>query len=127
MEIKKSHLAYVLDEHLRGHLWRAIQQWNAIGAQPLDVVRVGDTLDLPLGTLDPELLAWAEREGRLLVTLDKKTMIGHLRDHLDAGNHSPGVFIIRPGASVPDVREFLVLAAYASDPLDWRDFCRFIP
>jgi hypothetical protein len=61
-------LAFVLDEHLRGSLWRALQRWNLLGVDVLDVVRVGDPPDLPLGTSDPDLLAWAEREGRILVS-----------------------------------------------------------
>jgi hypothetical protein len=42
-------LRYVLDTHLRGPLWRAIQWHNSAGINPLDVVRVGDPSDLPLG------------------------------------------------------------------------------
>ncbi len=48
-------LRYVLDEHLRGPLWRAIQWHNSSGVYPLDVVRVGDPADLPLGMEDPAL------------------------------------------------------------------------
>ena len=39
-------LTYLLDEHLRGPLWRAIQRHNALGTDPLDAVRVGDVEDL---------------------------------------------------------------------------------
>jgi hypothetical protein len=40
-------LRYVLDEHLRGPLWRAIGRHNSAGVYPLDVLRVGDLADLP--------------------------------------------------------------------------------
>ena len=120
-------LRYVLDEHLRRALWKAIGRWNARSTPPLDAVRVGDPPDLPLSTLDPDILIWAEREGRILVSLDKKSLLVHLADHLRAGRHSPGIFLIRPGATIPDVLDFLVVAAYASDPDDWRDDARFIP
>ena len=40
-------LSFLLDEHLRGTLWRAIQHHNARGANPLDVVRVGDLDGIP--------------------------------------------------------------------------------
>jgi hypothetical protein len=53
-------LGYLLDENLRGILWRAVQRHNALGIFPLDVKRVGDSPDLPLGSLDAELLRWAE-------------------------------------------------------------------
>jgi hypothetical protein len=67
-------LNYVLDEDSRGPLWVAIRQHNARDTDPIDVVRVGDLPAIPLSTPDPVLLAWAEREGRILVSRDKKTM-----------------------------------------------------
>jgi hypothetical protein len=120
-------LAYVLDEHLRGALWRAISQWNARGIDPVDVVRVGDPPDLPLGTLDPDLLAWAEHAGRILVSRDRNTLVAHLGDHLRAGARSPGIFLIRPGGTLSQVLAMLVLAALSSDPADWRDAVTYIP
>jgi hypothetical protein len=120
-------LRYLLDEHLRGPLWRAIAWHNSRGSYPLDVVRVGDFPDLPLGTLDPDLLRWAQREARILVTHDPDTMPGHLADHLHAGEHSPGVFMIRPRSTLPAILSFLVDAAYASEPAEWQDRIHFIP
>ena len=118
---------YVLDEHLRGPLWRAIQWHNGRGVFPLDVVRVGDPADLPLGSEDPALLLWAEREQRLLVTHDPDTMPAHFADHLNAGRHSPGVFMIRPRSTLPQIVSFLVAAAYASEPAEWFDRLQYIP
>jgi hypothetical protein len=120
-------LRFVLDEQLRRVLWRAIQSHNGQGHLPIDVVRVGDPPDLPLGSLDPDILVWAEREGRILISLDRRTLPGHLADHLQAGNHSPGVLLVRPSASVPDVIEYLVMAAYAAQPAEYRDIYRYIP
>jgi hypothetical protein len=120
-------LRFVLDEHLRGPLWNAIRQHNARSPYPLDVVRVGDPVNLPLRTPDPDILLWAEREGRILVTSDKATVPGHLADHLRAGRNSAGVFVIRPGSNLPAVVSHLVLAAYASGPVDWEDRLVFIP
>jgi hypothetical protein len=120
-------LRYVLDEHLRGALWLALRRHNAVGAYPVDVVRVGDPADLPLGTADPDLLAWAEREQRIVVTRDWKTMPGHLANHLQAGHHSPGVCLLRPGHRLPDLVFALALAAYATDPAEWTDQVKFLP
>lgn len=74
-------LRFVRDEHLRGPLWRAIHRHNGVGVDPIDAVRVGDPPDLPLGSADPDILAWAEREGRVLVTQDWDTMVSHFWDH----------------------------------------------
>src|SRR4051812_7070345 len=119
--------SYVLDEHLRGPLWSALRRHNAGGTNVVDVVRVGDSPDLPLGTKDPDLLLWAERAGRVLVTRDATTMPGHLADHLARGHHSPGVFLLRPGHTLAELAFALVFMAYTTDPADVRDQTRFIP
>jgi hypothetical protein len=75
-------LRYVLDEHLRGPLWRASQQHDAAGAYPIDATRVGDPPDLPLGSADSFILVWAERQDRVVVSADYQTMPGHLKSHL---------------------------------------------
>jgi hypothetical protein len=120
-------LRYLLDEHLRGPLRRAVQWHNSRGSYPLDVVRVGDLADLQLGTGDPAILLWAEREERILVSHDRNTLARHLADHLEQGHHSPGIFIIRPYRSLPEIVSFLAEAAYASDPSEWRDRIVYIP
>src|SRR5262245_32601251 len=121
-------LRHVLDEHLRGALWSAIQAHNARGVDPIDVVQVGGPADLPLGTPDPDILLWAEREGRLFVTRDTNTVPGHLADHLASGHDSPGVLILRRlHVSVPQAVFALALIAHAGDPTDYVNCYRFIP
>ena len=120
-------LAFLLDEHLRGPLWTAIQRHNLSSEFRLDVVRVGDVADLGLGTLDGDLLPWAERERRILVTEDKRSMPQHLVSHLTAGHQSPGVFVVRSGCSWTEILEALVLIAYVGDPQDYADAVTFLP
>lgn len=120
-------LSFVLDEHYRGPLWRAIQSHNLRSSETLDVVRVGDLPELPVGSLDPEILLWAEQAGRILVTEDKSTMAGHLADHLQAGHHSPGVFTPRPRTTLVQVVAFLATAAYGSSASEWEGRVTFIP
>lgn len=120
-------LAYLLDEHLRGPLWWAIQRHNARNSGTIDAVRVGDPDGPSLGAGDPEILLWAEQNERILVTLDENSMPGHLINHLHAGHHSPGVFTIRPATNLPAVVEYLILAAFASDPQEWADRIAYVP
>jgi hypothetical protein len=120
-------LRFVLDEHFLGPLWRAIQHHNAGGAYPIDATRVGDPSDLPRGTPDPDLLIWAEREGRIIVTDDRNTLITFLAQHLQAGRHSPGVILVRPGFSLGQLLFELALIAHAGDPVYYADCHRFIP
>ena len=120
-------LAFVLDEQLRGPLWHAIGSHNMRGVHPIDAVRVGDSPDLPLGSLDPDILVWAEAHDRILVTKDEKTLKSYLAKHLQTGRHSPGVFIIRRGSTLAGVTFFLAVAAHASESADWRDQVVYIP
>src|SRR5438045_9127609 len=114
-------LAFLLDEHLRRRLWQAVESHNARGAHPIDAVRVGDPDDLALGSADPDILVWAEREGRILVSRDEATMKTYFAEHLQAGHHSPGLFLIRKGSALADVVLFLAAAAHATDPGAWHD------
>jgi hypothetical protein len=119
-------LLYLLDEHVRGLLWRHVQRHNAQGRPAIEAMRVGDPPDLQLGVLDPAMLIWAEREGRILISRDKASLVTHLRDHLAAGRHSPGIFLLRD-APLPEIVEFLACAAHASESAEWRDRVVFIP
>lgn len=120
-------LRYVLDENQRGLLWRAIVRHNQMNLHVLDVVRVGDPPDLPLGSVDAEVLLWCERENRILVTFDRTTMAGHLTVHLNGGRHAPGIFMLRRRSHLPQVVDHLALVAYASDAWEWQDRIEFIP
>jgi hypothetical protein len=119
-------LRFILDENLRGAPWWAIEHHNIRGVDLIDTLRVGDPSDLPLGSADPSILLWAEREGRVLVSFDRSTMPGHLNDHLAAGHGSPGVFLIRPRCRIPQLVAFLSLAAYAGDEAQWLDQITYI-
>ena len=120
-------LRFVLDENQRGPLWRAVIRHNQAGIYPLDVMRVGDLLDLPLGSTDPDILLWCEREDRILVSFDKTTLAGHLNNHLQSGHHSPGIFLLRRASRLSQVLAHLALVAHASDAWEWQDRIEFIP
>jgi hypothetical protein len=120
-------LAFLLDENLRGPLWNAILRHNTTGLDVLDATRVGDPSDLPLGSVDADILSWCERNGRILVSEDKHTLSGNLANHLAAQGHVPGILIVRPRSSIQSVLGMLVLIAHAGDPVDYRDRIDFVP
>ena len=119
-------LAFLLDENVRGRLQQAVERYNATANMPLDVIQVGAADDLPLGMSDPDVLLWIEREDRLLVSLDKNTLPGHLERHLAAGHHVPGILLIRRGTSIAPLVEYLVAVAYASDAEEWQDRIEYV-
>ena len=120
-------LALLLDEHLRGPLWTVVQRHNLTSELQLDVVRVGDVADLPLGISDADILSWAETENRILITEDRRTMAKHLDNHLKSDHHSPGIFVVRAGFLWAEVLEILVLVAHAGEPADYVDVVTFLP
>src|SRR4051812_10045832 len=107
---------FLLDENLPARLWSAVVRHNPPGLAPIDVIRVGDPPELPRGTQDPDILIWAEGADRILVSQDLSTLPLFLADHLRAGRHSPGIFLIRHGASLRAVVDCLILVAHASEP-----------
>jgi Domain of unknown function (DUF5615) len=113
-------IRFVLDEDVPAAVWQAVQDHNARGAYPLEVVQVGRLAALPKGTRDADLLIWAEQEGRVIVSRDRKTMTGHYADHLSAGRHSAGVLIISP-TRMDDLIAQLALIAHTDGPSDWFD------
>jgi hypothetical protein len=120
-------LAFLLDEHFRGPLWQTILSHNMHSANPIDVRRVGEDQAPRTGTRDDELLMWAERKSRILVTRDRNSMPGFLRLHLEAGRHSPGVLIVRDAANFASIIETLELIAHTADAIEYRDSIGFIP
>jgi hypothetical protein len=121
-------IAFVLDEHLRGKpIWHAIRRHHLVGGVPIDATRVGDPIDLPLGSSDPEILVWADRAGRIILTEDFQTFPAELAVHLLAGRSSPGVFVIRRRATVVAVLSWLELVVADDQPDTWRDQFLFIP
>lgn len=120
-------LRFLLDEHLRGPLWRAIVRHNARGGLLIDAVCVGDSPDLPLGSPDKAILLWSEREDRILVTEDVHTMAFYLAEHRQAGHHSPGVFMVGAGSSIKELVGHLELVAHAGNSSDYADTIVYVP
>src|SRR5258708_2352913 len=98
------------------------------GLEPtIDVLRIGDTLAPPLGTLDSEVLVAAEALGRVLVTNDRSTMPLHLVDHFIAGRHTAGVILMRQGFSLGRLAQEIVNLWAATTAEDWLDRTDYIP
>ncbi len=118
---------YLLDENLRGILWGAILVHNRRGLDRIDCVRVGEVEDLPRGSKDPAILRWAERENRVIVSLDKKTMPAHAKAHLERGRHLPGILLVRPHSSAKAVVHYLSIVVHATELEEWNGRIEFIP
>jgi hypothetical protein len=116
-------MRFLLDEQLSERYQQQLLRQNP----DLTVRSVGGTDAPPRGTLDPALLVWCEENNFLLVTNNRRSMPGHLRDHLDAGRHVPGILAIRRRAGIGDVMASLLLIAGVSLPDEFRDRIEYIP
>lgn len=93
----------------------------------MDVLAVGDSMAPAFGTPDRELLRWIEQTGYVLVSRNRRTLSGHLREHLDAGGHVPGIFLLRRRSSTGDIIEDLILIWEAGDAEEYQDRIEFLP
>jgi len=60
------------------------------------------------GMPDPDVLALAAQQGRVVVTSDLRTMPRHFGDFLEAHGHCPGVFLVKQTTPLAAVIEELV-------------------
>ena len=79
------------------------------------------------GVPDPEVLAFATRQNRILVTSDLKTMPRHFGDFLESNAQCAGVFLVNQRAPLADVIDALVLVWAASDAAEWKNRIVEIP
>lgn len=75
---------------------------------------------------DPEILALAAREGRILVTHDRKTMPRHFFEFITTAT-SAGVLIIPQHLSVAAAVNDLLLIWYATEAEEWINQIRSLP
>ena len=116
-------IRYLLDEHV-DPLYRT----ELLKREPsMTIWRIGILGAPPQGTLDPDILRWCEENFFILVTNNRKSMPGHLRDHLAEGQHVPGIFELNPNMSVGETIEELLLIWAASYPDEYRDRLSIYP
>ncbi len=93
----------------------------------LDLVRV---LDVGLRAVDdPTILAWAAREGRLVLTHDASTLIGYAYERVATGQVMPGIIVVRQDMAIGHVLEdlLLLLLIDASDEGEWNGQVIYLP
>jgi Domain of unknown function (DUF5615) len=81
----------------------------------------------PKGTKDPPLLAFAQENKMILVSMDKSTMPNHLRTHFAQGRHTCGVLLLRQGFPITDYTDDLILVWPSCEDRDLIDCTMYIP
>ncbi|HLI82782.1 MAG TPA: DUF5615 family PIN-like protein [Bryobacteraceae bacterium] len=76
---------------------------------------------------DPDILAFAASEDRIVISHDVNTMPSHFADFRAAGNHSPGLFMISQSVDVGTAIEELLLIWAASEASEWEGQLAWLP
>lgn len=114
-------IALAVDENFNYRIVRGLIRRN----RHLDITRVQDA-GLS-GAADPEVLAWAATQLRVLVTHDVATMISHLRRRVDAGLPSTGVIACSRQIPIAVAIDDLLLIAECSAEGEWDNWVLFLP
>lgn len=93
----------------------------------IQVSVVGQVDAPPKAAPDSELLYWIEERGCLLVTNNRATMPVHLRGHLAAGRHVPGILILPSPLDLGTVLEDLLLIWAVGRPDEFQDRISYLP
>ena len=114
-------LLLAADENFNGNIVRGLFR-----RQPtLDLVRLQD-VGLS-GVEDPEVLAWAAREGRVLLTHDVSTMTRYAYERVQAGQPMPGIFEISRALPIGRAIEDILLLVQCSLAGEWEGQIQYLP
>lgn len=113
----------LIDEDLSPDYVTELQRYNPA----IDVVRMGMSHAPALGTLDPDILLYCEREQRTLVTENRSTMPDYEQRHFAAGHQHWGILELRPGYGFGVYLAELQLIWEASEAEEYRNRLTWIP
>lgn len=114
-------LRLLADENLNNDIIRGLLRRRP----DLDIVRVQDT-ELS-GADDPAVLAWAAREGRVLLTHDVSTITRYAYERVRAGQQMPGVFEVSRSVPIGRAIEDILLLTECSLDGEWESQVRYLP
>jgi predicted nuclease of predicted toxin-antitoxin system len=115
-------LRLLADENFNNNLVRGLLRRRPL----VDIVRAQD-VDLAR-TPDPEVLAWAAREQRIVLTHDVKTMPHFASERLQRGEPMAGMFLVHQWGNTPSsVLDDLVLLDDCSETAEWAGRFLYLP
>jgi hypothetical protein len=103
------------DADVHGDITRGLRRRLPV----IDLLRVQDAL--PDGTPDPEILAWAAGENRVLITNDRNTMVGFAYQRAAAGEPVPGLIATTNEQSIGSAIDDILLIAEHMPEEEVRD------
>jgi predicted nuclease of predicted toxin-antitoxin system len=114
-------IALAVDENFDRHILRAL-------LRRLPELNAADVVTAGLGGAgDPEVLAWAASEDRVMLTHDVRTMTRFAYDRVREGLPMPGVIEVRSQTTVREVLDDLVLIITCATAADLVAQVRYVP
>ncbi|GAB4515957.1 MAG: hypothetical protein OHK0046_20270 [Anaerolineae bacterium] len=114
-------MRFLADENFNGKLLSGLRQ----RMPDVDIIYTQDTPMYQSG--DPQLLAWAAQEGRIVLTHDVQTLIGFAYDRVKNGLPMPRVIEVENEMPIGAALEQLAVMIGASTSEDFIDQVRYIP
>ena len=106
-----------LDEHIVRGLRHRLEDLDIVGVREVGLA----------STPDPDILEWAARERRVLVSHDASTMTAAAYSRVARAEFMPGVIIIPQWLNVGTAIEDLVLVVECCDSSDLEGRVQFLP
>jgi len=113
-------IRFQADADLNQRIVRAVRR-----VQPAIDFRTADEAQIR-SLNDPEVLATAGAEGRIVVTHDRNTMPVHFATFIGTQS-SPGVFVLSQYLPLKLAMEELIMIWEASEAEEWTDIIQFLP
>jgi hypothetical protein len=106
-----------LDHDILRGLIRRIPQLDAVTAFEIGM----------MGATDTQLLLWAARERRAIITHDRRTMPTHAAALMGGGENIAGLFVVPRGLPLHRVLKDLELMITCSENDEWVNVIRYLP
>jgi len=91
----------------------------------LDLIRVQDIgLD---GMEDPDILAWAAENNRILLTHDRATVPDYAYERVAAGKKMPGVFVLNDRHPIGQAIQEVLMISACSEQAEWNGHVVYLP
>lgn len=114
-------MTFLTDENFDGRVIRGL----LARATDLDLVRA---IDVGLsGADDPDVLAWAAQDGRLVLTHDVSTLVGFAYERVASGLPMPGVVEVPNDLRLGRIIDDILMLVGASQPGEWDGQVLYLP
>ena len=112
---------FAADENFNGDVLRGIRRRRP----ELKIARVQDA-GLS-GASDPEVLDWAAREGRVLMSHDVSTLAGFAYRRVEAGLPMPGALVVSGQLPIGEAVDLVLLVIECTFDNEWSGQVRHLP